>query len=139
VEIHVPPLRERQEDIPLLAQFFTEQFAKKYNRAVPVIDSKAMDKLQSYTWPGNIRELRHTIERTIIMNESDRFQEHDFVLSATEPADEKLISGNYNLEDNEKLLIRKTLSMHHGNISKAAKTLGLTRTSLYRRMEKYGL
>jgi two-component system response regulator HydG len=139
VEIHVPPLKERQEDIPLLAQFFTEQFAKKYNRAIPAIDSKAMDKLRSYAWPGNIRELRHTIERTTIMNESNRFQERDFVLSATEPADEKWILGNYNLEDNEKLLIRKTLSKYHGNISKAAKALGLTRTSLYRRMEKHGL
>ncbi len=139
VEIHVPPLRERKEDIPLLAQFFTEQFAKKYNRAIPVIDGKAMDKLQAYSWPGNIRELRHTIERTMIMNESNRFQEHDFVLSATEPADEEWILSNYNLEDNEKLLIRKTLSKYHGNISKAAKALGLTRTSLYRRMEKHGL
>ncbi|MBN2102690.1 sigma-54-dependent Fis family transcriptional regulator [bacterium] len=139
VEIRLPTLRERTDDIPLLVQFFAEQFAKKYNRAVPVIDNKAMDKLQSYSWPGNIRELRHTIERTIIMNESDQFSAQDFVLSATEPVSEELILESYNLEDTEKLLIQKILARYQGNISKAANALGLTRTSLYRRMEKHGL
>ncbi|MBN1779507.1 sigma-54-dependent Fis family transcriptional regulator [bacterium] len=139
VEIGLPPLRERQEDIPLLVRFFMQQFAKKYNRPVPEIDERAMNKLRSHNWPGNIRELRHTMERAMIMNDSARFQAHDFVLSATEPSGQELILENYNLEETEKLLLRKVLTRHQGNISKAAQELGLTRTSLYRRMEKYGL
>jgi len=139
VEIHLPPLRERTDDIPLLVQFFSEQFGKKYNRSVPIIDKKATDKLKSYAWPGNIRELRHTIERTMIMNESAHFEAQDFVLSATEPASEELTLESYNLEKTEKLMIRKILTKYHGNISKAARALGITRSSLYRRMEKYDL
>ena len=139
VEIHLPPLRERKDDIPLLIEFFIRQYAKKYHRPVPQIDPSAMDKLKNHMWPGNIRELRHTIERAMIMNESSQFHAHDFVLSATEPSGHELIIKDYNLEEAEKMLLRKVLSKHQGNISKAANELGLTRTSLYRRMEKYGL
>ena len=139
VEIHLPSLRERQEDIPLLMEFFVQQYAKKYHRPVPQIDASAVEKLRNHPWPGNIRELRHTIERAMIMNESVQFYAHDFVLSATEPSSHELIIKDYNLEDAEKLLLRKVLSKHQGNISKAANELGLTRTSLYRRMEKYGI
>jgi DNA-binding NtrC family response regulator len=139
VEIHLPPLRERKGDIPLLIEFFIQQYAKKYHRPVPQIDTSAMEKLKNHMWPGNIRELRHTIERAMIMNESPQFHAHDFVLSATEPSGHELIIKDYNLEEAEKMLLRKVLSKHQGNISKAANELGLTRTSLYRRMEKYGL
>ena len=139
VEIQIPPLRERLEDIPLLVQFFMEQYAKKYNRSIPKIDNSVIDKLKSHSWPGNIRELRHCIERTIIMNNASKLSANHFVLSATEHATEELIIKDYNLETTEKMLLQKVLSKHKGNVSKAAKEVGLTRTSLYRRMEKYEL
>ncbi|MBN2426639.1 MAG: sigma-54-dependent Fis family transcriptional regulator [Calditrichaceae bacterium] len=139
VEIKLPPLRERQEDIPLLVEFFNKQFAKKYNRPVPLISAKAMQKLQAYSWPGNIRELRHTLERAMILNEHNSFDDFDFILSVSEPAKGELVLENYNLEETEKILLQKALNKHRGNISRAAKELGLTRTSLYRRMEKYDL
>lgn len=141
VEIQLPPLRERLEDIPLLVQYFMEQYAKKYNRSVPQIENSVIEKLRSHPWPGNIRELRHTIERAMIMNDSPKLCASHFVLSATEHehATDELIIKDYNLETTEKMLLQKVLSKHQGNISKAANELGLTRTSLYRRMEKHGL
>jgi len=139
VEIPLPSLRERLEDIPLLVQFFIEQYAKKYNRAIPQIDNSVIDKLKTHVWPGNIRELRHAIERAMIMNDSPKLSASHFVLSATEHATDELIIKDYNLETTEKILLQKVLAKHQGNVSKAAKDLGLTRTSLYRRMEKYDL
>jgi DNA-binding NtrC family response regulator len=137
VEINVPSLYDRVEDIPLLALHYLNYYAKKYHKHVTTIAPEAMDKLKRYAWPGNIRELQHAIERAVIMTDSATLQESDFLLSRA------LSSGptnnTLNLDEVEKSAIVKALQMHNGNISKAADELGLTRASLYRRMEKYGI
>lgn len=137
VEIHVPPLSDRVEDIPMLAEHFLNYYAKKYHKPVNTIAPEAMDKLKRYAWPGNIRELQHAIERAVIMTDSASLQETDFLLSRSLSSGPP--SNTLNLDEVEKAAITKALHMHNGNISKAADELGLTRASLYRRMEKYGL
>lgn len=137
VEIHVPPLSERVEDIPLLADHYLRHYAKKYHKVVYQIAPEAMDKLKRYAWPGNIRELQHAIERAVIMTDSDMLQETDFLLSRS--LSTPTSANTLNLDEVEKAAVAKALQMHSGNISKAADELGLTRASLYRRMEKYGL
>ncbi len=137
VEIHVPPLGDRVEDIPLLADHYLNHYAKKYHKVVARIAPEAMDKLKRYAWPGNIRELQHAIERAVIMTDSDTLQETDFLLSRS--LSSTSTANTLNLDEVEKAAIAKALQMHSGNISKAADELGLTRASLYRRMEKYGL
>jgi two-component system, NtrC family, response regulator HydG len=137
VELHVPPLSERVEDIPLLANFYLNYYAKKYHKQVTTVAPEAMDKLKRYAWPGNIRELQHSIERAVIMTDSGTLQETDFLLSRS--LSNGSTSNTLNLDEVERAAIAKALQMHNGNISKAADELGLTRASLYRRMEKYGL
>lgn len=140
VEIQLPPLRERVEDIPLLAEYFLSIYKRKYNKPGLQISPLTIKKLEKYDWPGNVRELQHSIERSIILSDSDNLQPADFMLRPLEEQDEqKVVFDNYNLDEVEKTIIRKVLSNNGGNISKAAKELGLTRTSLYRRMEKYGM
>jgi len=139
VEIHLPPLRERIQDIQPLAKHFLKIFTKKYNKKVKKISSAALKKLEKCKWFGNIRELQHTIERTIIMCDSDILQASDFILTSTDEKGDELTLDSYNLDDIENNVIQKALRKNKGNISQAAKELGLTRTSLYRRLEKYGL
>ncbi len=138
VEIRVPPLCERVEDIPLLAQHYLSYYAKKYHKTVLRITAGAMDKLKRYVWPGNIRELQHSVERAVIMTDTDALDESDFLLSRTLSSNASF-QDTLNLDEVEKAAIVKALQLHNGNISKAADELGLTRASLYRRMEKYGL
>lgn len=137
VEIKVPPLADRMEDITLLAQHYLEHYAKKYHKSVSTISPGATDKLKRYAWPGNIRELQHSIERAVIMTDSSSLQESDFLFSR--PVSSSASPETLNLDEVEKAAIVKALSLYSGNISKAADELGLTRASLYRRMEKYGL
>ncbi len=139
VEINLPALNERREDIPLLVDYFMKMFSRKYQKAITGVSAPAMKKLEKYKWPGNIRELRHTLERAIILADTSMLQPMDFLFPESEKETEGVVFDNYNLEDVEKTVIRKALKKHEGNISHAAKELGLTRTSLYRRMEKYGL
>ncbi|KAB2878824.1 sigma-54-dependent Fis family transcriptional regulator [bacterium] len=139
VEIPLPPLRERTEDIPLLAEHFLSVYSKKYQRTAGRFHPHAIKKLERYNWPGNVRELQHTIERAMIMSDAECLEADDFLLTSAPVKNEGLVIDDYNLEEIEKALIRKALSKHGGNISQAAKELGLTRTSLYRRLEKYGL
>jgi DNA-binding NtrC family response regulator len=139
VEIILPPLRERQEDISLLVDHFLRIFSKKYQKTITGVSAPALKKLERYQWPGNIRELIHTLERSVILAESQMLQPSDFLFPETDKEADGMVFENYNLEDVEKAVIRKTLKKHEGNISHAAKELGLTRTSLYRRMDKYGL
>jgi len=139
VEIQLPPLRERQEDIALLLDHFLRIFSKKYQKTITGVSSPALKKLERYHWPGNIRELIHAIERAVILAESQMLQPSDFLFPETEKEVEGIVFNNYNLDEVEKTVIRKALKKHAGNVSHAAKELGLTRTSLYRRMEKYGL
>lgn len=139
VEIPLPPLRERQEDIPLLVDHFLKSYCKKYRVAQKRVNVATINKLQKYHWPGNVRELQHTIERTVIMTDATVLNPTDIFLPDREIKEQGIIFENYNLEEVEKILIRKAIAKYGGNISKAAKELGLTRTSLYRRLEKYGL
>ena len=140
IEIEIPPLRERLEDIPLLANHFLKQFSTKYDKGVSKISEAAMIRLSKHLWPGNIRELQHAIERAIILAGGSVLQPEDFNFSQA-PAKEEgnLNLDQFNLEEVEKLLIRKVLKKNNGNITQAATELGLTRSSLYRRLEKYGL
>ncbi len=139
VEIHLPPLRERDGDIPLLVNHFVKEYCKKYRKNLKKISSTTMKKLQKYHWPGNIRELQHALERAIIMSEEDTLQPGDFMFLAQKSESGDVDYSEFDLETVEKMMIQKAISKHAGNISKAAKSLGLTRASLYRRLEKHGL
>ena len=139
VEIHLPPLRERTGDITLLANHFLKIYSKKYRKSVKGINASAIKKLNHYTWPGNVRELQHAIERAIIMSEASILEADDFILSSPPMKTNELEFDTFNLDEVEKSIIVKVLKQNQGNISQAAQELGLTRTSLYRRMEKYGL
>jgi DNA-binding NtrC family response regulator len=139
VEVHLPPLRKRTEDIPLLADHFLKIYCRKYNKPLKKISAHALDKLINYSWHGNIRELQHTIERVVIMNDEEILKPDDFYFNSQEMKEDLFSVNNYHLEDVEKTLIIKVISKYGGNLSKAAKELGLTRASLYRRLEKYGL
>lgn len=139
VEIHLPPLRDRQDDINLLTDHFVKVYCEKYRKPPKKVAASTYKKLQKYSWPGNIRELQHAIERAIIMSEGNNLTPDDFFFLV-----QKIDSGtdavdNFNLDEVEKNVITKAINKHSGNISKAAKELGLTRASLYRRLEKHGL
>jgi two-component system, NtrC family, response regulator HydG len=140
VEIHLPPLSDRIEDIRPLADHFLGNYARKYSYDIRGISPAAVTKLEKYAWPGNVRELEHMVERAVIMTDSTILQPEDFFFAARygQNAD-GLVFENYNLEDVEKTVIRKAVDKHDGNISRAAEELGLTRASLYRRLEKYNL
>jgi DNA-binding NtrC family response regulator len=140
VEILLPSLRERLEDIQPLVEHFLEIYCKKYKMPLKRINPTTIRRLEKHTWPGNIRELQHSVERAVIMSESNVLQPQDFFLSQLDDNNQYEETEDVtNLEEREKLLIRKVIDKHGGNISKAAKELGLTRASLYRRIEKHGL
>jgi len=139
IEIKLPPLRERVDDIPLLAEHFLERYSRKYQKDITKLSEGALKKLKTYSWPGNVRELQHSVERAVIMTDHSLLQPEDFLLTSIGSDEEKMVFEDYNLEEVEKTVIRKALDKHEGNISKTAEELGLTRASLYRRMEKYDL
>ena len=117
----------------------TKTYSKKYNKSIKSVSLATYNKLKKYHWPGNVRELQHSVERAIILSDSQVLQPADFLFSSSEPREDGLIFDSYNLDNVEKIVIQKTLQKYGGNISKAALELGLTRASLYRRMEKYGI
>jgi len=137
VEIHVPALRERREDIPALAIHFLTRYASRYRRTVEGFETSALQLLMQYAWPGNVRELEHTLERAVLMCRGNEIQRADLGLDMLRPQSQNL--EELSLESVEAILIRKALQRSHGNVSHAAETLGLSRGALYRRMEKYGL
>ncbi len=141
IEIELPSLHDRLEDIPLLANHFLKHYAAKYGKSVSKISEAAMTRMNKHPWPGNIRELQHAIERAIILSNTSVLQPEDFNFTAPAPKenDQQLNLDQYNLDEVEKLLIRKVLKKYNGNITQAASELGLTRSSLYRRLEKHGL
>lgn len=140
VEITVPPLRERGEDILLLAEHFLEIYKRKYFKQKFRLSDSARKKLMLYHYPGNVRELQYTIERGVIMAESDVLKAEDITFSPIEQQKESAQPiPTHNLEDLEKATIEQVIQKHNGNILQAAKELGLTRGTLYRRLEKYGL
>jgi two-component system response regulator HydG len=137
VEIRIPPLSERVDDIPMLASHFLDYYSRKYHKEVLSIAPDAIVKLKKYAWPGNVRELQHALERAVIMADSNTLQQSDFLFNRK--GDVSVNPDTLNLDEVEKAAVVKALQLHNGNISKAADELGLTRASLYRRMEKYGL
>ncbi len=139
VEIALPPLRERQEDIPLLLERFIGVYCGKYKRTSLRITPATVKLLQRYAWPGNVRELQHAVERAVIMTEGEILQPSDFLLPERLSSGTEASADESRLDDVEKAHIRKVISKYGGNISHAAKELGLTRAALYRRLEKYGL
>ncbi len=144
VEIELPPLRERQEDIPLLLDHFIAIYSEKYNVAPKRLSAAALDRLTVHAWPGNVRALRHAVERAVILSEGDMLDPSDFSLAASGPgapgaALPSLPPEASTLDAMEKEAILRALEAHGRNISRAAEALGLTRPSLYRRMQKYGL
>lgn len=152
VELHLPALRQRPEDIQALAEHYIEHYCRKYQKSTKQLSVEAMRAIQDYPWPGNVRALRHGIERAVILSDADTLHVNDFQLSHNlTPSAEPKVSAedsasietsnerDLNLENIEKQAISRALKMHGYNISHAAKTLGLTRAALYRRMEKHGL
>jgi DNA-binding NtrC family response regulator len=145
VEIELPPLRERREDIPVLIDHYVGLYSKKYGKPVRRIPDAVMSALQAYDWPGNVRALRHAAERAVILAADDAFAADDFSLSRAPPPRTATApppvaaSADLNLERVEKQMVEQALKKHAYNISLAAAELGLTRASLYRRMDKHGL
>lgn len=136
IEIEVPALRNREEDIPLLARHFLISYRKKYQKSGTKLSSEVIKGLQEYDWPGNIRELQHAIERAIILSDQKNLTLADFNLAQDDDTDKET---NLDLKEMEKTLILKALEKNKGNITHAAKDLGIDRLALYRRLEKYGL
>ena len=139
IELRLPPLRERGDDLFLLADFFMQRYARKYHKEIKGIGREARRQLQQYRWPGNVRELEHAVERAVILTSGPMLAARDFHLQSRltrEPLDEK---ERYNLERIERESIDEVLRLCNGNITLAAEMLGITRTSLYRRIEKYKL
>jgi DNA-binding NtrC family response regulator len=142
VEIELPPLRERREDIPLLADHFLRLYARKYGQKVRRISEEAMAAIAGNPWPGNVRALRHALERAVILCDGETLRPGDLALAApagAPPAGEARPATATTLAAIERRAIEDALARHGGNVTHAAQDLGITRTSLYRRMEKYGL
>lgn len=141
VEITVPPLRKRTDDIMLLAKHFSRAYSNKYMKPVMEFDEKAQDKLLGYHFPGNIRELQYTIERAVIMADGNVLQANDLIFSPIESTASAQAEQpvELNLSTVEKNTILRVIEKHNGNITKAARELGLTRTALYRRLSKYDI
>lgn len=134
VEINIPALRERQEDINLLATYFLDRYKQKYHKPNLELSENLLSQLKNYPWPGNIRELDHCIERSVILSNDKSLQ-----LLMPQLEEQESMITNLNIEEMEEMLIKKALKKHQGNISLAAEDLGLSRAALYRRMEKFGL
>jgi len=140
VEIALPPLRERLEDVEPLVELYLDVYCKKYKISKKRITAGTLKRLQKHDWPGNIRELQHAVERAVILSESNILQPTDFFMEEIgDKKNDDFSPDNLNLEEVEKVLVRKVIDKHGGNISRAAKELGLTRASLYRRIEKHGI
>ena len=159
VEIDLPPLRQRSDDIPEIADYYARLYSRKYRKPEKQFSKNALIAAQSYNWPGNVRALRHAVERAVILSEGDAYEAIDLQLddSIAKPqnldseeielnqsradspsAKETDMSNDLHLERMERRMVEAALKLHRYNISKAAKELGLTRAALYRRMEKYG-
>jgi DNA-binding NtrC family response regulator len=141
VEIHLPALRDRREDIPLLAAHFLNRNRARYRKQVTGFSSAAMMQLMQYPWPGNVRELEHTMERAVLLCRGEEIEPSNLAIGSSRPAGASLenMSENMSIDEVESLLIKKVLRRCDGNISQAAEALGLSRAALYRRIEKYGI
>jgi DNA-binding NtrC family response regulator len=138
VELRLPALRDRREDIPPLANHFLRRQSAQYRKVVEGFSPDAMQALLAYEWPGNIRELEHTVERAVLLAHGDRVEPADLNLRSSH-AEETPALDDMALEDVERLLIQKALKRYGGNVSQAAEALGLSRSALYRRLQRFGL
>jgi DNA-binding NtrC family response regulator len=138
VEIHLPPLRERAEDVPALAHHFLRVYAQRYRKNLRDFDAAAAAALSAYPWPGNVRELDHVVQRAVLMAQGDEVRAADLGLQPSRETGERRLE-EMSLEEVERLLIQKALKRFGGNVSQAAEVLGLSRSALYRRMQKYEL
>jgi DNA-binding NtrC family response regulator len=136
VELRIPPLRERKEDIPLLAAHFLKQYAQRYRKPVRAFEAASLQRMMEHPWPGNVRELDHAIERAVLISIGEKIEPGDLGLETDRASSARI--EEMGLEEVECLLIKKALARHSGNISHAAEALGLSRSALYRRMQKYG-
>jgi DNA-binding NtrC family response regulator len=140
VEINMPPLRKRNEDIVILARHFAKLYTSKYLKPTMDFELAALQKLKMYNYPGNVRELQYTIERAVIMADEHILRADDLIFSILETPGESIINeDNIQLSTLEKNAILRVIEKHSGNITRAAKELGLTRTALYRRLSKYDI
>ncbi|HWC76376.1 MAG TPA: sigma-54 dependent transcriptional regulator [Blastocatellia bacterium] len=137
VEIHIPPLRDRREDIPILAKHFLRLYARRYRKNIGGFDSASTQALLRHSWPGNVRELDHAVERAVLMAQGEVVQSSDLGLQPGREISRRL--EDMSLEEVEAFLIQKTLGQCDGNVSRAAEKLGLSRSALYRRLQRYGL
>jgi len=137
VEIQIPALRDRRQDIPPLATYFLSRYAERYRKTVKTFDPPAMQAMLEYAWPGNVRELDHAVERAVLLSSGDAVRSSDISLKAPQASTQRL--EELSLEEVESLLIRKAVDRYGGNISQAAEALGLSRSALYRRLQKYGI
>jgi DNA-binding NtrC family response regulator len=137
VEVEVPPVRERRQDIPLLAMYFLNRYAERYRKPSKTFDPAAMQAMLEYSWPGNVRELDHAVERAVLLSIGDTLRVSDLSLRAPKESAQRL--EELSLEEVESLLIGKAIDRYNGNISQAAEALGLSRSALYRRLQKYGI
>jgi len=137
IELHLPPLRDRREDIPLLAAHFLRQHAAHYRKHITEFDEGAVKALLAHTWPGNVRELDHAVERAVLMAQAETIRAADLGLRSGREGAPRM--EEMSLEEVEALLIKKALARFHGNVSHAANALGLSRSALYRRLQRYGL
>jgi DNA-binding NtrC family response regulator len=136
IEIRLPPLRDRQDDIPSLANHFLAIHARRYRKALSGFEEAALRALSDYSWPGNVRELDHAVERGVLMAQADRIRIGDLALRSGRGSPARL--DDMSLEEVEAFLIQKALA-RHGSVAQAARALGLSRSALYRRLERYGL
>jgi len=138
IEIHLPPLRERREDVPLLARYFLEKYSKRYRKTLTGFENAGMQLLLEHTWPGNVRELDHAVERAVLMCQGSQITSPDLGLRSARSSGGNRLE-EMSLEEVESFLIRKALARHDNNVSHAADALGLSRSALYRRMQRYGI
>ena len=137
IEIPIPPLRERPEDIPPLADHFLAAHAQRYRKRLAGFDAAALRALAGHAWPGNVRELDHAVERAVLMAQGDRIGAADLALRPGRASAERL--DDMSLEEVECLLIKKALARYDGNVSRVAEALGLSRSAMYRRLQRFGL
>ena len=137
IEIRLPPLRDRRSDIPLLAQFFLRQHAERYRKQLTGFEDSALQVLLDHPWPGNIRELDHAVERAVLMSRGSAVRAEELGLRPAPEGPPRL--DDMSLEEVECFLIKKALARFEGNVSRAADALGLSRSALYRRLQRYGL
>ena len=137
INIEVPSLRERKDDIPVLAEFFMARYAEKYSKPYLKLNADSITELSKYSWPGNIRELQHTIEKAVILSDSKTISPADLMLRT--PSAKFADNSTSTLEEMEKLMIVKAIESQKGNMSVVAQQLGVTRQTLYNKIKKYGL